>query len=122
MSRARRNLSRRPDRRVEAPLTSATHPGVAGRTDSAVGGGSARRSLFVVFATAIIMLVAVVVVTFALRDYAPVIANTYEFRRQGEGPLFKANRGFRPAKVEKISNKIRRGKSSVDLGSRVSPR
>lgn len=73
----------------------------------------AGRYIFVGCATAMIMFVAVVVVAFMLRDYAPVIANTYELRRQGEGPFFKTNRGFRPVKVETISNKVKRRKNSA---------
>lgn len=78
----------------------------------------AARSIFVVFATATIMLMAVLVVAFALRDYAPVIANTYELRRQGEGKIFRTNRGFRPAKIEMISNRVSRERTVVDLNVR----
>jgi hypothetical protein len=40
------------------------------------------------------MLVAALLVVYALRDYAPVIANTYEFRRIGEGSTFNYKSKF----------------------------
>ncbi|MBX4926358.1 hypothetical protein [Rhizobium binae] len=73
----------------------------------------AGRQIFVVFSTAMIMFFAVLMVAFALRDYAPVIAHTYEMRRQGEGPAF-TNRGFQPVKAKAISNKVQRKKKSID--------
>ena len=79
------------------------------------------RYIFVVFATAIIMLMAVLVVTFALRSYAPVIANTYEMRLQGEGLLFKTSRGFQPMKAKTVSHRVKRKEKLVDLGGHVRP-
>ena len=67
------------------------------------------------------MFVAALVVVYALRDYAPVIANTYELRRIGDGSTFRTNRSFRPVKVETISSKVKREKGSVDLGSHIKP-
>lgn len=68
-----------------------------------------------------IMVVAVGTVAYALRDYAPVIANTFEVRRQGEGEKFKVYRSFSPAKIETISNQVKRGKAQADLRGRIRP-
>lgn len=68
-----------------------------------------------------IMFMAVLVVAFALRKYAPVIANTYEMRREGDGLLFKTNRGFYPVKAETVSHGVKSKEKLVDLGAHVRP-
>ncbi|MGO7015689.1 hypothetical protein AB9E17_03770 [Rhizobium leguminosarum] len=64
------------------------------RNRGADGCASAARFLCFVFTTVATMLVAALLVVYALRDYAPVIANTYEFRRIGEGSTFNYKSKF----------------------------
>lgn len=79
------------------------------------------RYILVALTTTMTMVAAVGTLAYALRDYAPVIANTYEVRRQGEGQTFKVNRGFSRAKIETISNQVKRGKAHVDLRGHIRP-